>query len=247
VSHDQRFVARPPLPALPFPTNRTHRVDRRAVVLRAEDRGPRHERVGTSRRDRTDVLYLDAAVDLEPDLAAAAVDQLAHAPDLGQRRGDERLAAEAGVHGHEQHHVDLLQHVVQPVERRGGVQHQPWPAPVLADEPDGAVDVLARLGVERDPGGARLREVRHDPVHWLHHQVHVDRRGDAGLAQRLADQRADRQVRHVVVVHHVEVHEVGTALEHRAHFRAEAREIRGEYRRRDPVLGHVDSSWACRL
>ena len=48
----------------------------------------------------------------------------------------------------------------------------------------------------------------------LHHQVHVDRRLDAVLAQRLAHQRADGEVRHVVVVHHVEVDEVGAGGEH---------------------------------
>src|SRR3546814_10307339 len=44
----------------------------------------------------------------------------------------------------------------------------------------------------------------------LDHQMHVDRRADAELAQRLADRRAERQVRHVMIVHHVEVDDVGT-------------------------------------
>ena len=54
-------------------------------------------------------------------------------------------------------------------------------------------------------------------------------------AQRLADHRPDRQVRHVVVVHHVEVDPVGARVDDRPHLVAEAREVGGEDARRDPV------------
>ena len=57
------------------------------------------------------------------------------------------------------------------------------------------------------------------------HQVHVDRRRDAGLAQRLADQRADGQVRHVMVVHDIEVDPVGAGRQHRVDFFAQAGEV----------------------
>jgi hypothetical protein len=87
--------------------------------------------------------------------------------------------------------------------------------------------------VKADEGGTRLREVGHQPVHRLDHEVHVDRRRDAMLAQRLADQRPDREVRDVVVVHHVEVDPVGAGREHGLALCAEAREIRGQDRRRD--------------
>ena len=102
------------------------------------------------------------------------------------------LTAETRVHRHDQHHVDLLDRVVEPDERRRRIEHQARLAAMLADQLDRAIDVLARLRVERDPGGAGLREVRNDAVDRLHHQVHVDRR-DAVLAQRLAHHRADRQ------------------------------------------------------
>jgi len=84
--------------------------------------------------------------------------------------------------------------------------------------------MLARFRVEGDPRGAGLREVRHDPIHWLDHQVHIDRSRDTRLAQCLADKRADRQVRHVVVVHHVEMDDVRAGVEHGAHLLAEPRE-----------------------
>ena len=56
--------------------------------------------------------------------------------------------------------------------------------------------------------GAGLGEIRHDAVHRLHHQVHVERRL-AERPDRLAHHRPDGEVGHVVVVHHVEVHQVG--------------------------------------
>ena len=62
--------------------------------------------------------------------------------------------------------------------------------------------------MEADDRRAGLGEVGHDAVDRLHHQVHVDRHRRV-RPDRLADQRPDRQVRNVVVVHHVEVDEVG--------------------------------------
>mgnify|MGYP002139184355 CR=1 FL=1 len=52
-------------------------------------------------------------------------------------------------------------------------------------------------------------------------------------AQRLADHRADGQVGHVVVVHHVEVDDVGAGGEDLVDFLTQAGEIGGEDRRSD--------------
>src|SRR2546425_8761917 len=73
-----------------------HRLDHRLVVLLAEDRAAGDEGVGAGIGDAADVVDLDAAVDLEADVAAARIDDLAHALDLAQRRIDEALSAEAG-------------------------------------------------------------------------------------------------------------------------------------------------------
>ncbi len=83
--------------------------------------------------------------------------------------------------------------------------------------------------MEGDQIGAGLGEVGDDAVDRAHHQVHIDRHRLAvalGVrADRLADQRADRQVRHVVVVHHIEVDPVGAALDHAAYLLAQAGKI----------------------
>ena len=52
-----------------------------------------------------------------------------------------------------------------------------------------------------------------------------------------------------MVVHHVEVQEVGAGGDHRAHFLAEPREVGGQERRRDQVVGHgsIIDSGNCRV
>src|ERR1700749_3282302 len=82
-----------------------HLFDDRAVILGAEDGGARHEGVGTGRGDLADVVGLHAAVDLEADVGPALLDHLASLLELDQALADEGLAAEARVHGHDQHHV----------------------------------------------------------------------------------------------------------------------------------------------
>jgi hypothetical protein len=85
---------------------------------------------------------------------------------------------------------------------------------VLANEFDGAVDVARGLRMKRDVGGPRCGEVGHDAVNRLDHEVHVDGRRDPVLAQCRADERPDREVRHVMIVHHIKVHEVRASGEH---------------------------------
>ena len=63
---------------------------------------------------------------------------------------------------------------------------------------------------------ARLGELGDERVHRLHHEMHVERQANVRLERR-AHERADGQVRHVVVIHDVEVDEVGAGALHRAH------------------------------
>ena len=81
---------------------------------------------------------------------------------------------------------------------------------------------------------ARRGEVGDDAVDRLHHQVHVDRHAGVRLDRR-AHERPDGQVRHVVVVHRVEMDHVGARIDDGAHFFAEPREIGGQQRRCNAV------------
>src|SRR6185436_9897421 len=90
---------------------------------------------------------------------------------------------------------------------------------------------------------ARLGKGCDQAVDRLHHEVHIDGQLDVG-AQRRAYDRADRQVRHVVVVHDVEVNQVRARLRDRAHLLAQAGEIGRQNAGSDAALhGRASLQW----
>ena len=68
--------------------------------------------------------------------------------------------------------------------------------------------------MKRNDAGARCGEIRHDAVNRLHHQMHVDGGGNTVFAQGFQHHRADGQVRHIVVVHDVKMHDIRTSSQH---------------------------------
>src|SRR5262249_39703700 len=86
----------PPRPAAaPAPTRRRCRpqaLNRGTWVLRAEDGSAGHEHIGAGLSAAFDRLLGHSAVDLQPDLAAMAGDEIARAPHLGQHQIEEALA-----------------------------------------------------------------------------------------------------------------------------------------------------------
>src|SRR5699024_3193679 len=109
-----------------------HAADDPGVVRLAENGGTGDEGVGSGCRSSSDVVRIDAAVDLQPDVASAGIDQRTRLGDLAQRLINEGLAAETGVDRHDQHHVDAFHDVFQPAQRRGRIEHQPGPAAAVA-------------------------------------------------------------------------------------------------------------------
>ena len=91
----------------------------------------------------------------------------------------------------------------------------------------------ARFGVERDVTRTCIGKVGDDPVDGLNHQVHVNGRLDAVLDECAADQRADCQVGNKVIVHDIEVNDVGAGCECGAYVLAQSSEVGGENRRCD--------------
>ena len=67
--------------------------------------------------------------------------------------------------------------------------------------------------MEGDDAGSRCGKIRHDAVNRFHHQVYVDRGGNAIVTQRLEHHRTDGQVRNVVVIHHVEMDDIRASRE----------------------------------
>src|SRR5215469_4320200 len=218
-----------------------HRRNSSCVVGRLENCRSGHEGVGARLGDRGDVVDLDASIHLEPYLATGPccelVDARAHVRELGQRLGDERLPSESGIHRHDQHQIQFVEHMIETVERRCRIEHQSGLASAVVDKRDGAIDVLGSFEMKADDRRSCLGEVRHDPVHRLHHEMHVDRHAGDGL-DRLAYQRADGEIGDVMVVHHVEVNQVSAGGDYGADFLAQASEVGGENRRRNLAVSH---------
>src|SRR5690606_14196395 len=189
------------------------------------------EGVGARLGDLADVLHVDAAVDLQADFATAGIDQRTRFAQLVEGAGDELLPAETGVDAHQQDHVDLVHHVLEHVQRGSRVEHQTGLGAAVLDQLQRAVDVLGRFRVKGDVRGTGLDEVTDDAIHRLDHQVRVDGRGDAVLAQRRADHRADGQIGHIVVVHDIEVDDVRPGGEDVVHFLPQTGEVGGKDRR----------------
>jgi hypothetical protein len=106
--------------------------------------------------------------------------------------------------------------------------------------------MLGRFRVESDDIGAGLGEIRHDAVDRPDHQMNIDRHFHM-RPDRLADQRADGQVRHVMIVHHVKMDPVGARLHHRAHFLPQPREVSGQDAGSNSVSGGHRNLWQLRL
>jgi hypothetical protein len=115
--------------------------------------------------------------------------------------------------------------VLQPIERRRGVEYQSGLAALIPYQAQRAVDVPARFRVKSNVRGTRPGEIGDDAIDRLDHQVDVDRRIDAVVAERLADERTDRQVRHEMIVHDVEMHDFRAGIEHVSDVLAEPGEV----------------------
>ena len=93
--------------------------------------------------------------------------------------------------------------------------------------------------MKRNVSRAGFGKVRNNAIDRLDHEMHVNRRGNTVLAQRRAHEGSDRKVRHVVIVHHIKVHDICTRSEHGIDFLAQAREVGRENRRSNPQRLHV--------
>ena len=106
--------------------------------------------------------------------------------------------------------------------------------------PAGQSDLTVRFERTGRTGSVELRVDGNRPgldqaIHRRHHQVHIDGRSNAMVAQRLTHHRADGQVRHIVVVHDVEMDDIGACIEDINTLRPQVREVRGEDGRCDEI------------
>mmetsp|Transcript_69580 Transcript_69580/g.188051 ORF Transcript_69580/g.188051 Transcript_69580/m.188051 type:complete len:374 (+) Transcript_69580:542-1663(+) len=209
--------------------------DGRRVVRGVEHCGAGDDSVAACLHDLVGVRRADAAVDLDPRVHALRLAEGLQLLDLVDLALDEALAAEAGVDGHDQDEVDLLQDVLDGRQGRAGVEDDPGSAAQRFDALDGPVQVDRRRGLAVDgyDVGPGLREVL-DALLGLHdHEVAVHHGVGELLAERVHDQRPDGDVGHEAAVHRVDVDPVRARLDRISDLLSEAREVGREDGGRD--------------
>lgn len=164
---------------------------------------------------------VDAAVHLQHDGQAAAVQFGPHGGQTFGGLGQEGLTAETGLHAHDEHQVHLVQVIEQFFHRCAGTDAQ---AGAAAQFPDGAQHspgVLAHpfgFQVNGDEVCPRRGEILGVEGRVLDHQVHVVEGIRQGLVQAAEYRGTIADVGDEVAVHHVDVQHIragiqgGTAL-----------------------------------
>ena len=92
-----------------------------------------------------------------------------------------------------------------------GLMTTPAPLPSRLDALHGAVQVGVALPVHQERIGTRLAEFVQEQVRVGNHHVSLQRQS-CHPPQRLDDDRAKRDVRHKMAVHHIHMDAVGPAL-----------------------------------
>ena len=71
-----------------------------------------------------------------------------------------------------------------------------------------------------------------------HHQMHVDRRSYFVISQRLADHWSDRKVRHVVIVHDIEMNDIRARIQDCVDLFTESSKVGGQDGGSDQIVFH---------
>ena len=137
---------------------------------------------------------------------------------------DEALGCKAGVDGHEQHHVNVPEDVLEECDGRMGVEGHTDAHAGVTDGVDGAVEVGAGLVVDGHHVGAGVGHLTDEFLRFDDHQVHV--RGlVADAAEGVHDREAEGDVGDEDAVHDVDMQPVGlTAIDH-LHVAAEVHKV----------------------
>ena len=201
-----------------------HGIDHGLVIRLAENRGTGNEGVSPSFRCSSDIVYLDATIDFKQDLASRRVDPASYFGNFFQRMRNERLATKSRIDRHDQNQIDLVHHVIKKMQWRTGIEHQPGLAAVIANQLQRAVDVLGRFLMKTDDVRTGFGKIGNDAIDRFDHQMHIDRYLHV-RADRFADKWSDGQIRHVMVIHHIEMNDVGSGSNDVAYFLAKTSEV----------------------
>ena len=140
---------------------------------------------------------------------------------------DEALPAEAGIDAHHQNQVDEVHQIVEHFDRRARIEHDARFPAQTANRLERAVDMGPRFRVDSNdirPGLGKRFQIR---VDRRDHQMDVERL--VGVRPQGFDhRRADRDIRDVMPVHHVDMDPVRARSVDRAHLFAKPCEVGGK-------------------
>lgn len=173
----------------------------------AENSGTHHEYVSAGFLASQDVVQLDAAIDLDVKFRF----HLAKFADLVQAIGDEALAAETRIHGHDEDHVNDVQHMLDVRKRGCGVDGHSGLYAKFCNLVQQAVQMVSGFGVDANEVCAGLSKFSHVVFGVGNHQVAIQ--GEAGaLLDAGGNARAKADVGDEMTVHDIQVNEACAAV-----------------------------------
>ena len=67
--------------------------------------------------------------------------------------------------------------------------------------------------MKADIAGARIGKLTDKIVNRRHHQMYIDRCGNAVIAQRLTDHRAKGEIGNIVIIHDIKMHHISASIQ----------------------------------
>jgi hypothetical protein len=147
--------------------------------------------------------------------------------DFVERVWNKFLAAEAGIHAHNQDMVNEVEDFSESLDGRGGIKHYAGFASMRSDEVETAIEMDASLLMDGNPVGANFREFGNEEIGILDHEVAIE--GDFELATKGAnDRRPDSEIGDEVAVHDIEMEDGAATVDGLLGIGGKLREVGGK-------------------
>src|SRR5260370_22818682 len=198
------------------------------ALLLIVDSGTCYQQIGSGFDYQRSSCLVDATIDFDIAVEAAFGNHLAQADDFGQRFGDELLAAEAGVDGHDKHHVDQGEYIFEQEDGRRRVERDRCHFARYSDLLDDAVQVRANLLVNDNHVGSGLREILDVSFGVGNHQMGFEREPGAAV-HFLDDHWSHCNIGDEMAVHNIDLDALAAPCLGLAFLFAETGEVGGKY------------------
>jgi len=210
-----------------------HRRGKGGAVLGFEEGGAGYERVGAGGGAEGAGFEVHAAIDFEAEIQVLLCPPRGQLLDFGHHVFAETLTAEAGLHRHHQHQINLGEEAFYRISWSVGIEHNTVLTTELADSREGGAVIIVGLDVNADEIRPGLRERFDVAVGLGQHQVGVEESvAELGkTTQRGYDSRTKREIRHEVPIHDIEVQPLQAVRGHDGGTIAKCGVVSGQERR----------------